>query len=853
MKPTYLEFCGINSFSETAKIDFESLLQFGIFGIFGDTGSGKSTILDCIGFALYGEIARSRSGSAADIINYKKDRANVVFEFEIVFEGRRRAFRVEREIRRKNAAQNVKVYEKTDGEYLALADGVRESNALLKRIIGLEQRDFEKCIALPQGEFAQFVKTQRSDRLKLVSRLFDLERYGEGLSRKVRDRYYAAREEGNVIRTKLEPYAELTRSSVDEKKKEYIRLAAERKKKNDEISALRAEEKRLSALFQRTQEAEALKKKRALLEGRRADIERLEGELQRLERASAVAALERERKQAEKSYETAIRELETARRKKAEAEEAERLASLWDESKTDGEIAALIGQRARAEHGAETERRRAELTEKLERTRREYGAEAQHFRDFDYEAERAQTEGKIASLGGGDFLDFAERHGKALLLRGEYAVFKGELEELSRKYPDTREDILPLIEKYAALSEGETTTFSEIRKAYEAREEARKRAQEALRMLEKRNGEFNTHREKLKRLSEDGTSLRRELEALGAQKEEIPLDEIDRRLKEKQTERKINADRRDRARAAAADAGALFAAASERCAGAKNALGLISNRVEEALKGVSATAEEAIALVETYGDAADAKARLDEFGKEWALVEARLKEYDGLTAVAQEELSALRDALSVAEREGKELEGKVVLAENAHLRAVADYDAKRTIEKEYESVKKREDVFERLKKLVDGNKFMEFVAEEYLQTVALNASGRLVSLTDGRYFLRYDSGFFVGDNFNGGQLRAVHTLSGGETFLVSLSLALALSAEICRRSLRPVEFFFLDEGFGTLDGKLVDTVMDSLEKLKGEHFSIGIISHVEELKHRIDRKLTVKKATEQRGSQILAE
>ena len=95
-------------------------------------------------------------------------------------------------------------------------------------------------------------------------------------------------------------------------------------------------------------------------------------------------------------------------------------------------------------------------------------------------------------------------------------------------------------------------------------------------------------------------------------------------------------------------------------------------------------------------------------------------------------------------------------------------------------------------------------------------------------------------------------MSGGEMFLVSLSLALSLSSEICARSLRPIEFFFLDEGFGTLDEKLVDVVMDSLERLKSENFSIGIISHVEELKHRIVKKLLVKKATEEHGSQILA-
>ena len=177
MKPLYLELCGINSFSEPAEIDFTRLLEFGIFGIFGDTGSGKSTILDCIGFALYGNVTRSRTGSMSEIVNERCEKAYVRFEFEIMFEGRRRRFRVERELKRKNSLQSVKVFER-EGEALhALCDGVRESNALLERIIGLEQKDFEKCIALPQGEFAQFVRAQRSDRLKLVSRLFDLEKY----------------------------------------------------------------------------------------------------------------------------------------------------------------------------------------------------------------------------------------------------------------------------------------------------------------------------------------------------------------------------------------------------------------------------------------------------------------------------------------------------------------------------------------------------------------------------------------------------------------------------------------------------------------------------------------------------
>ena len=103
MKPVYLEFCGINSFSEPAKIDFKALLSGGLFGIFGDTGSGKSTILDSIHFALYGEIDRVPQ-SFNDCINYRSDAASVIFDFEIAAEGKRHTYRVKRERKRKNSA-----------------------------------------------------------------------------------------------------------------------------------------------------------------------------------------------------------------------------------------------------------------------------------------------------------------------------------------------------------------------------------------------------------------------------------------------------------------------------------------------------------------------------------------------------------------------------------------------------------------------------------------------------------------------------------------------------------------------------------------------------------------------------
>lgn len=151
------------------------------------------------------------------------------------------------------------------------------------------------------------------------------------------------------------------------------------------------------------------------------------------------------------------------------------------------------------------------------------------------------------------------------------------------------------------------------------------------------------------------------------------------------------------------------------------------------------------------------------------------------------------------------------------------------------------DQLARLDKLFKGNTFVEFIAEEQLMHVAIDASNRLGELTNYRYALEVDSdgGFIIRDDANGGLKRPVTTLSGGETFLTSLALALALSSQIQLRGKYPLEFFFLDEGFGTLDNHLLETVMNSLERLHLEKMTIGIISHVPELQARIPRSLIV--------------
>ncbi len=864
MRPVFLEFCGINSFSEPAQIDFRSLLEYGIFGIFGDTGSGKSTILDCIGFALYGGVARSRSGSVADVINDRSDKAYVRFEFEIVYDGKRRRIRVERELKRKNAVQSVRVYEYNDkNAAVALSEGVRESNALLEKIIGLEQKDFEKCIALPQGEFAQFVKSSRSDRLKLISRLFDLENYGERLVKKANARCAAAAEALRLLQARLEPYADATERAVEERKTEIARLEQEEKERKQTLFSLREEEKRRAALFAKKLELEKIMRRISALEEQREEMRILGEELGRLDRAAEAVRVGREARRALQSHAESESGYTRAEECKARARQRIEAIAQWDASRADEEIARLTELCVRAEQEENNLRKKTETERALTKARAEYAAEAERFKEFSYERERQAIEERLSKLGDGDFFAFAGEQGKAALLREEYAVFAGELEDVRSRYREAEEGLIPLIEKYTALSAGEKIDFSSLGEKYREREKERSAWNAALVELEKKNGICRAHRERLQQLQTEGARLKRELaelSAAGEETEKLPrAEEAKRRLAEEKAKRARFAREKESAQREYADACAAFAAAEEKRAAARRLAKEAEARLSEVLSACGMRRpEEAEALIGKYGDAEQSAERLRRYREETAALCARREELKGeiLPEETEQTLEALRAALAKRESEYEETVRKLALGREELRRMNEELERKRELEREGVRLGKQAETAERLKKLLEGNKFMDFVAEEYLQNVAANASGRLLTLTDGRYFLRYEggaSGFMVGDNFNGGKERGVYTLSGGETFLVSLSLALALSAEICAKSLRPIEFFFLDEGFGTLDERLVDTVMDSLERLRDENFSVGIITHVEELKHRIERRLFVRKANEEHGSRIYAE
>ncbi len=135
-----------------------------------------------------------------------------------------------------------------------------------------------------------------------------------------------------------------------------------------------------------------------------------------------------------------------------------------------------------------------------------------------------------------------------------------------------------------------------------------------------------------------------------------------------------------------------------------------------------------------------------------------------------------------------------------------------------------------------GKKFNDFAQDLSLSQLLVLANRRLIDLSD-RYRIdkpldEEDDSLVAIDEHMGGQRRSVKTLSGGETFLLSLSMALALS-DLASKNVE-INSLFIDEGFGTLDPETLDQTLDTLEKLQAESSkTIGIISHVDSLKERI--------------------
>lgn len=850
MRPLRLRLKGFTSYRDEQQVDMADLE---VFAISGPTGAGKSSLLDAMTYALYGTVERVGK-HVGQLISQGQPRLAVTLEFAV---GKDR-YRITRSTPAARGATRV-LLERADGEgwrqYGEGADRVRDCDAILRRLIGLDYQAFTRSVLLPQGQFAEFMVGDPRERRDILTELLGLSlfrRMAERAGQIARD---AARDGEQSRELLVTEYREVTPPSVREARK-VAKGAATR------VSALAKAAGRVQGIVERWKESERSIEALITCASEAAAL---------AESVEATALSLRELSEEAVTAGAALRSAAAvARRATREAEKAEQARRTAEERW--GGLPRLSGWLARAEA-------LVEARESTDYLRSELGEALQQDGELSSVQKAGEQEAAMA-VAATDLARKAEREAEAALEQARHADLVATV-SAGLKPGDPCPVCGTALERVArragagALAKAESAR----RRAERARHGAERGQLAVERALASAQAERRSNADRVKRLvrdlkerEADVARRERELEkALGGALSLDPsaslADRIERleallaaeatcREAARNAERVLLAAERERNRAAAAIAeerarlgiepGGLLARAA-RAAGDDLAIPSLPTLPERA-DPTRAVAHATLVAAAMSGLAADLGRVAAQRAELASALEAEaqvavegLVRWDG-------SLSDMTAAIAEARQEA------VASAATAQHRAadLAERLARRVqLEEDAQTLQSRAEAFRALAGELRADRLIAFLQAEALQVLAMAGSKRLAILSGGRYRLacREDE-FFVVDTWNGDEERSVRTLSGGETFLASLALALALSEQVRSLSVTdraPLDSLFLDEGFGTLDPESLRIVVEAIEQLGGDGRLVGVITHVAELAEQFPR-FEVEKSP--RGSRV---
>jgi exonuclease SbcC len=272
MRPKILEIEGLQSFKAPQIIDFAQLGENGLFGIFGPTGSGKSTILDAITFALYGKVKRAERGTQG-IINMDRQSARVAFTFELLKDGSRRTFRVERVYQRKKNAANsnvcepkvVRLLELFDDGVIPLCDKATEVSNQIENLLGLNHEDFTRAVVLPQNSFQEFLLLDNSKKRAMLERIFYLEDYGKRLLEKIAHKLSRMKSQKDHLDGQMSAYQDATNKALAEARSERQQARQEKKQLDEQFAQMEKTYRESAVIWQLTRELADIQKRQNVL------------------------------------------------------------------------------------------------------------------------------------------------------------------------------------------------------------------------------------------------------------------------------------------------------------------------------------------------------------------------------------------------------------------------------------------------------------------------------------------------------------------------------------------------------------------------------------------------------------
>jgi exonuclease SbcC len=798
VRPERLVIEGFTTFRERTEIDFTGA---DLFALTGATGAGKSSIIDAIVFALYGTIPRlDDKRTVAPVISQDKVEARVQLDFSLD-DHRYRAVRVVREQTGKSAsaprrsgrlattkeARLERLGDAEDGE--VLAGNADELTAVVTELLGLSFEHFTTCVVLPQGQFARFLHHKPRDRQDLLVELLDLGVYGR-MGTLARSRAVTAEKQAEWLTKERERYQFASPEAREQCEARVVAIEGLRTALDEAQPRIEAAE-----LAVRDRQAQA------------ADAREVVGLLGGVaippgvdEIASVVAAR--------------TDELRTARAAVVDATERFAVAE---------KVLDDLPDRASLELAKRDHDDAARLRDRIDRGQ----AVVDDAETAEQEARGRAEQAASALESATGVLDAARVANRAADLAQHLVV--GEA------CPVCGNEVRDVVEHEAA----------DLAAATKAEARARKTAES----MAAKATEATADRTRKDDLLTDLQAQLLDVEARLA--DAPPAADIDGRLAASDAAaaevRQCRADEQQARAAVEASEHALAAAESAAASGwaeldaRRDRLAVLQPpAVDRSDLGAawSALHDWSTGAAEQYtAELTTIEHEVVELGRERDELVAGVLDACATAEVAVAPGQPPRDAAVEALADAK-----------ADVASITDaMDRLAELDGELAGLATTAELASALGRHLGAKGFEKWMLDEALDRLVAGASTVLFELSDHAYSLVLDSAsstFFVKDHYNADAMRSARTLSGGETFLASLALALALAdqlAELAAGGAVRLESIFLDEGFGTLDPDTLDTVATAIEELGAQGRMVGLVSHVAALADRMPVRFIVTK------------
>lgn len=907
MRPLKLTLSAFGPYAGVETLDLRTLGSEGLYLITGDTGAGKTTLFDAITFALYGEASGPNRDASMLRSKYASPETPTYVELEFLYRGQVYTVRRNPEYLRPKARGAGETRQRGDATltYPDGRPPVTKSKEVTRAVtelLNLDRERFTQIVMIAQGDFLRLLLARTEERIQIFRELFGTERYRRFQERACQDtadltrQFQSAGQEARLALARLQDpegsfprLAQLQQAEELPPMEETLELAGQ---------LLAGDERRFQALEEQLRQAESDCTARglALDQARQTAALRRQLEEARAGQTRQQAALT-QAWEALTQAEASQPQLEALSRQRS-GEEA--LLPQYDQlrelerscSDTARQISALTGALTRQE--AQLEQSQTRLAAEKAALEAAQTALTQ-LAGLDSQAEVLEQEARRLAQLEGDYNGWQALLRQLAPAQRKYQAAAAALEQLQdrcrreeRLFLDSQAGLLagtleegvpcPVCGSVSHPAPARPLAGAPTQAALEATRQALEQAREQAGQLSQSCGSLNRQAadragQLLARLELETEQEIRPTLAQARQALEDRQQALSRSLARQKALQQETAQRRRAVNSLEQEQARLTGTIQQD----RNQLSARQARQE------TLTAQrDALAPTLPYPGRQEAQAHIDQLGRQVqegqrALEQARQAEQQARSRFEQSagqiealegqlegrpvpDLPAAQAALTAADQARQALKGQ---RDRLHLILNGNRAACQTLEKLSHFLSQQEALLRWHRSLSDtvsgrlsgaGKVTLEtYIQMTYLDRILARANLRLLRMTGGQYELRRQrqaddlrsqSGLEleVLDHYNGSS-RSVRTLSGGEAFQASLSLALGLSDEIQSDAGGiQLDTMFVDEGFGSLDEEALEKAVSALSGLSQGHRLVGIISHVSELRERIDRQIRVVKA-----------